>query len=519
MQIRSEDQPEDTTGARRASGWSPTEPITTTSSDRTASLDRTQAIDRADLDGGAPTQATPTQPVRRSSRAQDAENGGYDYSNWYDSDLYVADDATATRPIDSLDRGGFGRDRSGGGGRGPDDARTQALPRPTDGPDDARTQALPRPTDGPDDARTQALPRPTDGPDDARTQALPRPTDGPDATTPQPISSERASQYQDDQYDDQYQDAEYDEQYPAARAGVDEDRSPYASGDPYRVGIGVKLGLLVLGLLLAVIAAVLLGMNGQAAVGAVRPGGALGAGLLPVLGFGAGVLCLIIILICGRTTSTAQLTGSVIALPALAAMFSGDAAALVRSQLTSWSVPGPVAEAFLRPETALAGVLLFLVGIAFSTRRRAEDLAGPVSSFFLGVFSAICFAPGLLLFCLSTQEQLLRTFAQAGWPAPDATRPVVLVLGVVLMAIGVACTSRAPGGMVVSGVVVLVLGAAAGFAFLAGSGVLPAGAADDVAQNVTATVPLLALLAGVGLIVASFAGLSLGRNSAAFDRT
>ncbi|GGC93840.1 hypothetical protein GCM10011512_21080 [Tersicoccus solisilvae] len=479
MQIRPEDQPDDTRDARRSRGSSsPTEPIRTTPTDRTQPLD---------LDGGAPTQATPTQPIARSSR--DRDDKGPDYSNWYDSDLYVGDDdaddrgagSAATRPLEGLDRGrGGNRDRADAAGREPVGARTEAFDRPTG-----------QPAGGNDD-----------GNDDGR-----------GTTAPQPISSERAAW--DEDQDDYPEETDRAAGYSSdRRLAVDEDRDAYAAtGRAHRTGIGAKLGLLVLGLLLAVIAAALLGMNGQAATGTVRPGGAFdGGGLLALLGFGAGVLCVAIVIVAGRVSSTAPLMGSIIALPALAAMVSGDAAALVRGQLTAWSVPAPVAEAFLRPETALAGVLLFLIGLAFSTRRRAEDLAGPVSSFFLGLFSAICFAPGLALFCLATQENLLQAFARVGWPAPDATRPIALVLGLVLMAIGVACTSRAPGGMVVSGVVILVLAAATGFAFLATSTALPAGAAEIVQRDVTATAPLAAVLAGVSLVVASFAGLSLGRD-------
>lgn len=470
MQIRPEDQPDETTGARTTRGSSsPTEPIATSSSDRTAALDRTQALDRgaldrSDLDDGVPTRATPTPPVRRSRSARKAEDAGPDYSNWYDSELYVSededddagerDDASATRPIGTVQRDG--RDGRGGG----------------------------------DDLQVQR-----------------------DTTAPQPISSERTSWYQQDPYQDGQDGQGPEDDRAGGRYDVEDDRAAVTRSRPHRTGIAAKLGLLVLGLLLAVIAAALLGMNGQAAVDAVRPGGPAGTGLLPLLGFGAGVLGVLIILVCGRTSSTAPLMGSLVGLPALAGMLSGDAAALVRDRLISWSVPAPIAEAFVRPETALAGVLLFLIGIAFSTRRRAEDHAGPVSSFFLGLFSAICFVPGLLLFALATQEALLRSFAQAGWPSSDITRPVALVLGIILMAIGVACTSRAPGGMVVSGVLALVAAAAVGFVFLGAPTVLPAGAADVVTREVTVTAPLLALLAGLSVLVASFAGLSLGRDT------
>ncbi|OMH32390.1 tetraspanin family protein [Tersicoccus sp. Bi-70] len=482
MQIRPEDQPDETTGARRTRGssTSPTEPIAT------SSWDRTQAIDRPDLDGGAPTQVNPTTPLNRSGKSRRSD--GPDYSNWYESDLYVSEDdggdegvdETPTRPIASTGRGSAGT-------REPVGDRTEAFDR----------------------------------------AEAPSRRDERETTAPQPISSERAAWGEDDQDadpDDRYPD-DQDDQNGRGRRGraaalrsdrldrddrVD-DRAFVSARDPYRASIGAKLGLLVLGLLLAVIAALLLGMNGTAAAPSVRAGAPLGGGLLAVLGFGAGVLCVAVVLIAGRTSSTAPLMGSLIGLPALVALFSGDAAALVRGQLTSWSVPGPMAEAFVRPETALAGVLLFLIGVAFSTRRRAEDLAGPVSSFFLGLFSTICFLPGLALFCLGTQENLLRSFAQAGWPSAEVTRPLSLVLGIVLMAIGVACTSRAPGGMVVAGVLVLVVALAAGFLFLAGSTVLPAGVFGVVQRDVTATAPLAALLAGLSLLVASFAGLSLGR--------
>ncbi|MEH0109588.1 hypothetical protein V6N00_07700 [Tersicoccus sp. MR15.9] len=469
MQIRPEDQPDDSTGARRFRGSaSPTEPIATSSWDRTQPIDRPgrPRSARGDLDGGEPTQANPTVPLDRSRTSRENADGGngQDYSNWYDSDLYVGDDEdTATRPIETPRRGR---------------------------------------ADDPADARTQAIDR------------------QPASTAPQPISSERATWYQDGEDDDDRYPDDADDRAGArnGRQGRDDRRydvdarDAWASDrDPYRVNIAVKLGLLVLGLVLAVIAAVLLGMNGQAAAGSIRPNTALGPGLLEVLGFGAGLLCVAIVLIAGRTSSTAPLMGSIIGLPALIAMFSGDAAGLVRGQLTSWGVPGPVAEAFVRPETALAGVLLLLIGVAFSTRRRAEDLAGPVSSFFLGLFSTVCFVPGLALFALATQENLLRSFAQAGWPSADVTRPVAIVVGIILMAIGIACTSRASGGMVVSGVLVLVVAVAAGFVFLAASAVLPAGVADLVQRDVTVTAPLVAILAGVALIVASFAGLSLGR--------